>query len=132
MKKRLFALICSAAFLGASCAGSQLPDENYAPGQTVAAAQERQYQDNPQAKLHLKLAQDQMREAQKYRKEGEEDLARMMLMRAQADADYALGLLRREDAIAEARDVQERLRELRSDLDAGVQTPGETDIGQEE
>lgn len=116
MKRYVLMALCAVMLAGSACASAQLPDDNYAPAQTIAAAEERSVDDLPDAKLHLKLARDQMAQAEKLKADGKDEEAQMMMMKAQADADYALAMLRRKDQQAETAEVVERLEQLRAEM----------------
>jgi hypothetical protein len=116
MKIRLIVLACVVGMTATACAGTQIPDKNYAPDQTIAAAEERGVDELPKAKLHLKLARDQFDQAQKLEKAGDDEKAKLKLMKAQADADYALSLLRREDEKKETEKVRKKLEKLRKEM----------------
>ena len=105
-----------AATLAAGCASTPVPEGTFAPDQTIAAAEERGAEDNPQAKLHLQLAREQLDEARALKEEGEEAEAKLKLATAQVDAEYALALLRRDAARAEAEEIQEQIESLRQEM----------------
>ena len=121
MNRTIVILTSLIALVASSCASAQLPDENYAPAQTIAAAEERDVDNLPEAKLHLKLARDQMQEAEALRKDGKEDEADILMMKAQADADYALAILRRQDQQAETEEVRKKLEELRAEMNQATE-----------
>ncbi|HEU5074521.1 MAG TPA: hypothetical protein VFU02_10115, partial [Polyangiaceae bacterium] len=57
----------------------------------IAAAETVATEDHPQASLHLKLAKDQLQQAQELMEEEEErEKAELLLRRAKADAELAL------------------------------------------
>jgi hypothetical protein len=117
MKHTTFIAALLAAAFATSCATMQLPQDDYKPGETVAAATERGAEDNPEARKYLQSAKKKIAKADELRGEGEEDAARLELMEAQADADYALALLRRDDAKAEAKEIRRKVRSLEADMD---------------
>ena len=116
MKTKLFVSTCLLALAASSCGGAEIPDENYAPEQTIAAAEERSAEDHPEAQLHMQLARDQMNEANKLKEDGKDKDANLLMMRAQADADYALALLRRADQQASTAEIREKLSALREEM----------------
>src|SRR5205814_3324350 len=61
---------------------------------------------NPQAALHLKMARDQLAEAQGLIDSGKNDEARLVLERANADAEVALMITREAEASAGVKKTQ--------------------------
>jgi hypothetical protein len=116
MKRYVLTGLCAIVLASSACGGAQIPDDNYAPAQTIAAAEERDVEDSPDAKLHLKLARDQMAEAEKLKADGKEDDAKLLMLKAQADADYALAILRQKDQEEETAEVVKKLEELRAEM----------------
>jgi hypothetical protein len=116
MKRYVLAALCAIVLTSSACGGAQIPDDNYAPAQTIAAAEERDVENSPDAQLHLKLARDQIAEAEKLKADGKEDEAKLLMLKAQADADYALSLLRRKDQEKETAEVVKKLEELRAEM----------------
>ena len=66
----------------------------------------------PEAKLHLKLAQDQYDQAKKLVADGENNRAALVLMRAEADAELAHALAREYNLKVEAKQAEEKLRSI--------------------
>ena len=116
MRTKLFVSACLLTLAASSCAGAKVPDENYAPGQTIAAAEERNAADHPEAQLHLKLARDQMDNATRLKDDGKDKEANLLMLRAQADADYALALLRRSDQQAQTNEIRDKISTLREEM----------------
>lgn len=88
--------IVTSLLVAAGCAGSQPP-----PTQLMAdvqsanrSATELGAQDNPQAKLHLKLAEEQLNQAKVALEEDDNERAEALLMRAKADGELAVALTR--------------------------------------
>lgn len=100
----------------ASCATVDLPAVDSPVGK-IAAAEERSPKDNPQAQLHLQMAKDATDESIRMKEDDNERGAKLALMRADADADLALALLRRDAARGEVEEVQDRIKELQSDME---------------
>jgi len=113
---KAFIVALATPVLIAGCASMQLPEENYEPGETIAAASERGVENNPEANKYLQSAKKKISEADDLKGEGEEDAARLKLMEAQADANYALVLLRRDDAQAESKQIREKVKNLEADM----------------
>jgi hypothetical protein len=84
-----------ATLLGIGCASSPVPTEQLASAQaSVRAAQELGATRVPRANLHLRLAQNQVERARQLSKDGDNDRARIVLTRANADAELAVALTR--------------------------------------
>ena len=80
----------------------------------VRAAQEVGGQNEPQAALHLKLAQEQIDQAKQLMTDGDNERADFVLMRADADAELAVALARQSTAQQQAKDAQVQLAKLKS------------------
>lgn len=95
----------------AACGGASLPPAKVADTQSsISAATAVGADQNPQAALHLKMARDQLREAQGLIDRGKNDDARLVLERADADAEVALMITREAQA-------SENVRKARSDVE---------------
>lgn len=112
MKISIFVLLT----LIVGCASVDLPNVESPIGK-IAAAEERSITDNPQAEHHLQLAKDATEESVRLKKDGDERGAQLALMRADADADLALALLRQDAARAEVQQAQERIDQLQTDME---------------
>jgi len=98
----------------AACASSSIsPDKVAAPQAQIAAAEEAGAQEQPNAAMHLQLAQDQYQHARRLMREGENERAEYVLARAAADARLALELARLETTRHEASDAMKRIEELK-------------------
>src|SRR4051812_40229102 len=96
----------------AACGGSSLPPAKVANTQSsISAATAVGADQNPQAALHLKMARDQLSEAQSLIDAGKNDEARLVLERADADAEVALMITREAQA-------SEGVRKAQADVDA--------------
>jgi len=96
------------------CATNSLPVQQMtAPRQEIRAAEEIGAASHPQGALHLKYAKDQVAEADRLLKDGNEDGAQLALMRATADAKLAVELAREDKARQEALETQKKIGELR-------------------
>jgi hypothetical protein len=99
------------AFTAAACGGGEVPAKQLAESESaIRAASEVGAQDNPQASLHLKIAKDHYTQAQAASKEGEQETAKRLLEKAEADAELALSLTRKEQASAKAQESKEKLQ----------------------
>lgn len=97
------------------CGGSALPPAKVADTQaSITAAAAVGAESNPQAALHLKMARDQLRQAQGLLADGKDDEARLVLERSQADADVAMMITREAQAAANVRKAQADVEALQS------------------
>lgn len=103
--------------VGAACAGcatAPLPAERLASSEAVIrGASEVGAEGVPQAALHLKMARDQVAQAQALNRDGDAERAVMVLARAQADAELALALTRESAARTEANALLAQVQTLR-------------------
>jgi len=113
-----FSLVTVAAMLafGAGCGASYpAPTARMADSESaVRAAQEVGGQNEPQAALHLKLAQEQIDQAKQLVNDGDNKRADFVLMRADADAELAVSLAREATARQQAKKAQDDLAKLKS------------------
>lgn len=94
-----------------ACGGSALPPAKVADTQSsISAAAAVGADQNPQAALHLKMARDQLKQAQSLLDDGKDEAARLVLERADADAEVALMITREAQA-------NENARKARADVD---------------
>ena len=100
MNKNNLALTVAAALLGAGCAGTQVP-----PTQQMAdvqsanrSATELGAERHPKAQLHLKLSNEEIRDAKTAMNDGDDETAGRLLTRAKADAELAVALTRESNA----------------------------------
>ncbi len=99
--------------LAVACGGAQLPAKDVSTvNAEIKAAEVVGASQNPRAALHLKLAQDQLREAQQLADDGDEDEARLTLERARADAELATALAQEARAAQEAQEALNRVNQL--------------------
>jgi Domain of unknown function (DUF4398) len=97
-------MAATASALALACGGSFPP-----PTQDLAAAQAAERSaielgaaGQPQAQLHLALAQEQMTKARTAMKDGDNERADGLLLRARSDAELAIALTRDQSAKTEA------------------------------
>jgi len=102
--------------LGAACASAEVaPERVAAPRAGIAAAKEAGADENPQAALHLKLANDQFDRAKRMMNDGEPEDATRMLDRATVDAELALELARLDNTRRDAGDAMTNIQKLRQE-----------------
>lgn len=118
MNKSLIAVLAVGLF---GCATVDLPPDVESPVGKIAAAEERGVEDNPQAQLHLKLAEEGIAQSKRLAEDKDKKGAKLALMRADADAELALALLRRDSARGEVEEVRSEIKELQSDMEKTTQ-----------
>jgi hypothetical protein len=102
-------------FVLMACGGSSLPPAKVVDAQSsISAAAAVGAEQNPQAALHLKMARDQVRQAQLLLADGKEEQARLVLERADADAEVALMITREAQASANAKKAQTEVENLQN------------------
>lgn len=100
-----------AACIGSvACAGTYpVPTQRMADAQAAhRSAQELGADKNPDAQLHLKLAEEQIVKAQAAIKNEENRRADFLLVRAKADAELALALAKEQKAKREAQEALDK------------------------
>ncbi len=96
----MIALAASAAACGSSF---QPPTDRLAASEAaVRSAKELGAQDDPQAALHVRLADEQVATARNLMRDGENRRADVVLQRAKADAELAVMLTREKTAKTDA------------------------------
>ena len=105
----------SALVLACGCASYPMPADRMAQAEAAArSAQETGANAIPQGQLHLKLAREEIVEAQALISDKHNKRADFVLLRAQADAELALAEAREEQARGEARKVLDQITFMRS------------------
>jgi hypothetical protein len=117
MNARPWFYSCLSGCLLAACGGAAVPQDSLTAAQAdVKGAEVGGAADVPQAALHLKLAKDQIDEAQKQIKDGDNESAARTLDRAQADAELALSLSKEAKAQGDASDASDQVGKLRKEI----------------
>ena len=88
------------AFVALGCAGSYpVPSQDLANAQSATrSAAEIGADTQPKAQLHLSLARDQIAQANAAIKDGDNERASSLLVRARADAELAIAMTRNQGA----------------------------------
>jgi len=121
MTRAWYVLALSGAFLIVGC-GSSMPvpaTQMTASKADVRAAEEVGAPNNPQAALHLKMARDQITDAQALIKDGENEKATLVLDRADADAQLAIELTHAAQMKAKAADAMKKVQDLKTKASQG-------------
>lgn len=113
---KTFILTATAPLLLAlGCAGHPAPNDQMA--EVLAAnrsANELGAQKNPDAQLHIKLAEEQVAQAKTAMEDDDNELAASLLTRAKADAELAIALTREESAQTKAESAVDQSNAQRS------------------
>ena len=110
-----FASTAMCTLLVVACGGSSLPPARVADTQSsISAAAAVGADQNPQAALHLKMARDQLKQAQSLLNDGKDEEASLVLKRADADAEVALMITREAQASANVKKAQADVEGLQS------------------
>ncbi len=105
--KRMFT-VTTPLLLALGCAGALPPTQQLADAQAASrSALELGAQGNPQAQLHLRLADEQITAAKAAMEEDEHERATSLLFRAKADAELAVALSREETARKQAEQARQ-------------------------
>lgn len=106
MNSILSLLMISAPLVGACAASLPPPTQRLADAQSSErSAREVGANDAPAAQLSLKLAQDQITQAQKAMADGDNERADMLLIRAKADSELALAQAREKTAVVDHKEA---------------------------
>ena len=98
-----------------ACGGGTLPPARIADTQSaISAATAVGADQNPQAALHLKMASDQLKQAQDLANDGKGDDAKLVLQRADADAEVAMMITREAEAGASVKKTQSDVSALQN------------------
>jgi len=98
-----------------ACGGTPLPPAKAADTQaSISAAAAVGADQHPQAALHLKMARDQLKQAQDLSADGKEDEAKLVVERAEADAQVALMITREAEASANLKKIQGDVQALQN------------------
>jgi len=109
--------VAACVALGTGCAGAPpVPPQRFTDAEAeIKAAQEIGAEKNPQGKLHLQQANDQLEAAKKLSKDRPEVAVRK-LDNAQAEAELAKSITREQATRAEAEEAKERLLSAQKNL----------------
>ncbi len=115
MSKTILVALGAAAL--AACSSYPAPTQRMADAvATSRAATEVGANTNPQAQLHVRLANEEIERARRLMDDGDNKRADFLLVRAKADADLALAQARESAAESSARAAMARADELQNKL----------------
>ena len=102
--KTLTLTIAATSLIALGCAGSYPPPTQQMADVEAAnrSATELGAQSNPRAQLHLKLADEELKQAKSSMADDDNEMATSLLMRAKADAELAIALTREDNAKTQA------------------------------
>ncbi|HEU4536408.1 MAG TPA: DUF4398 domain-containing protein [Polyangiaceae bacterium] len=110
MKTLTLGLVAVSA-LAAGCASTPLPADRMGSAQaSIRGAEVAGARNEPTAALHLRLAQENYDKATSLAKDGDTERAKLILQRAEADAELALLLAKENQERAEAQRMLEQMR----------------------
>lgn len=106
--------VAAVAVFAAACGSFPKPEARITSSEAaIRGAQEAGAPSVPAATLHLKLAQEQREKAMEAVKNGENEKADYLLMRAEADAELANALAREAAAKADTAKTAEQVEQLK-------------------
>lgn len=101
--KQHLATITCLLLAGAGCVSSQVSAQRVATAKSaIQVAEQRGATNDPEAALHLKLAQEEFAQGNSYVNKGNGTRAHYLFDRAQADAQLALALVQAKEALTES------------------------------
>lgn len=116
--KTMSLVVVAAALAG--CATTPVPADKLARSQAaVKSAEEMDASSDPRAAIHLKLAKDQLAEATRLMKAGQNKSASLILLRAEADGEAALNLARAHYAELDAQRTIEAVKAVMMQMKEG-------------
>jgi uncharacterized protein YqfA (UPF0365 family) len=119
-------IACALVTMTAACGGSYpAPTQPLADSESAErSAQELGADSDPAAKLHVKLADEQIANARKLMADGDNKRAEALLLRAKADAELAVSLAKEQKAKADVQAATEKAN-LTTKADQGVMAPAQ-------
>jgi hypothetical protein len=106
------------AMAAVGCGGAAPPNERLASAEgALQAAQEAGARNTPQASLYLKLAERQIAKGKLLMQDGSNDRARLLLLRAESDAELARFLAREQAVVAESQAAVKESEQLKAELE---------------
>lgn len=117
MHQTLSTSLALLAIAAIGCGGAAIPHEQLASSQaSIRAAEEVGANKYPTAKLHLRFAKDQVDRAKALIADDETEEAKLVLQRAQADADLAIAITKENAVRAEAQQALSQVQALRQQI----------------
>lgn len=117
-------LVAGLAVALGACGSSAMPTARVASSEAaVRSAHEVGADAVPEAALHVRMAEDQLRTANKLIKDDEPEKADMFLKRSQADAELAIGITRATKAKEASDAAQTKLQSIGAGAQPAPQQP---------
>lgn len=105
------------AIAAIGCGGAAIPHEQLTSSQAaIRAAEEVGAKNYPTAELHLKFAKDQVEKARGLIADDENEEAKLVLQRAQSDAELAIAITKESAIRAQAEQALSQVRALRQQI----------------
>jgi PBP1b-binding outer membrane lipoprotein LpoB len=115
MQRSIISVTLTASWLALGCASYPAPTQHLADAQSAErSAVELGAPNEPKAQLHLALAREQIGQATVAMKDGDNERADALLLRARSDAELAIALTRDKSAKTEARKAVDQSNTQRS------------------
>jgi hypothetical protein len=109
--------LLAVSFTAIACGGGPPPNDQVAATQgAIRAAEEAGADQNPRASLYLKLAKEEIDKARVLIDNGDNDRAKRMLGRAEADAELARSVARGKKLEDEAQEALEQVDKLKQSI----------------
>jgi hypothetical protein len=117
MHKTVSGSLALLAITAIGCGGAAIPHEQLTSSQAaIRAAEEVGAKSYPTAELHLRFAKDQVAKARTLIADDENEEAKRVLQRAQADAELAIAITKESAVRAQAEQALSQVRELRQQI----------------
>lgn len=116
MKNAVFLTLFGASAAGCAAYAPSFSERLGASEAMIRAAEEVGADEDPRAEAHLRLAREQVQRATTLSADGVPERAQRMLLRAQADAELALALLREAQAQARTHEALEEVGSIQRQL----------------
>ena len=109
--------LASLAIALVACGGAAVPHDQLASSQaSIRAAEEVGANNNPTAQLHLRFAKDQVEKARVLISDDQNEEAKLLLQRAQADAELAIAITREASVRSQAEQALAQVASLRQQI----------------
>ncbi len=113
-------MIIVAAVAAAGCAATPVPADKYARARAaIKSAEVMNVQRIPTAASHLQLARTQLEQAKALLKDGDNERAGFVLLRAEADGEAAVNLAKEVYAKEEAAATLQQVQQVKAQMQEG-------------
>lgn len=115
-------LVLLAVALAAGCASTPVPADKYARARaSITSAEVMNAEQVPNAAVHLRVAREELQRAKDLLRNGDNDLAAIELLRAEADANASMNLARETWAKRDAAETIDRVNQLKAQMEVPQQ-----------